>query len=292
MTSVEEAQSLRGNVLLHPSFLTPHDVPAFLRSMTLRVVAGNLLLSGIFVVCVALTVDDAKSKMSCALSAATSFVAFYHYTKLISIREQTGTRVKITKPGDVANGASTKLAMAWQEFAADCVRYSDWLVTLTPLIIDLHILNGEHTALFPISVSPLLCTLMVVFGAFTRIGTDEMVPPSNATKNNDGLVRIAGLISFIISSVCLFLVLYNLLHGLENNTPNSWVFAFSLPWVFYGLVTLGSIVWRQLEPNGYPEALSVLKDLAFGALDTWSKGFFAFYIGSRALGSEGLMFGF
>lgn len=293
MTTTEESRSLTGNVLLHPSFLTPHDVPAFLRAMTLRVAAGILLLSGIFVACVALTVeDDEKSKMSCSLSAATSFVAFYHYIKLISIRDQTGTRVKLAKPGNVNVDVEVdaKLTLAWQEIAADSVRYSDWLVTLMPLIVDLHIINGEHTALFPVSVSIALCSLMVVFGVFTRIGTDELVP-SSTSANNDGLVRIAGLISFAISSGCLFLILFNLLHNLENDPSNGFVYAFSLPWIGYGLVTMASIIWRQLEPNGYPEALSVLKDLAFGALDTWSKAFFAFYIGSRALGTQGLMFG-
>jgi len=288
----EESVSLKGNVLLHPSFATPHDFPGFLRSATIRVVAGTLLLSGIFVGCVALVVDDPKHQFSCALSCATSLVAFYHYTKLISIREQTGTRVTLSKPGDIPTGQTAGLKAAWIEMAIDSVRYSDWVVTLAPLIIDLHILNGQHTALFPMAWSPVLCTLMVIFGSFTRIGTDELVPPSKTTAHNDTLVRVAGLVSFILSSACLFLVLYNLLYDLEDDPSEGWAATFSLPWIGYGLVTLIAIVWRQFKPEAYPEALSVFKDIAFGTLDIFSKANFAFYIGSSALQWESLMFSF
>ena len=283
-----------GHVLLNPALFTPHEFPVFMRATVMRIVAGSLLLAGVFVGCVALTVDDSKSKLSCALSCATCIVACWHYKKLISIREQSGVRMRLSKPGEAAAAGQppVELTLAWQEIAADSVRYSDWLVTLTPLIIDLHILNGEHTALFPIAWSPILCTLMVTFGAFTRIGTDELVPPSNCTKSVDGIVRIVGLVSFALSSACLVLVLYNLLHGLEDDPSNGWVAAFSLPWLGYGIVTMVAIVWRQFQPNGYPEALSVLKDVAFGTLDVYSKAIFAFYVASTALGSEALMFRF
>ena len=113
---------------MQPSFVTPHAVPVFLRASVVRVVAGSLLLAGIFVGCVALTVDDPKAKLSCALSCATCMVAFYHYQKIVSIREQDGTRVTLTKPGDVPMGQSPILKTAWQELAVDAVRYSDWSV--------------------------------------------------------------------------------------------------------------------------------------------------------------------
>ena len=93
MTTVEEALSLKGNVLLHPAFVTPHGVPVFLRATVMRVVAGNLLLSAIFVGCVSIVVDDVKWRMACALAFAVSTVAFYHYLKLIKLREATGSRV-------------------------------------------------------------------------------------------------------------------------------------------------------------------------------------------------------
>jgi hypothetical protein len=110
---------------------------------------------------------------------------------------------------------------------------------------------------------------MVVAGAFTRLGTDELVPPSKVTKSNDLVVRTAGLVTFLLSSVCLFFILYNLLYGIDPDPSNGWVAAFSLPWIGYGIVSMVAILWRQIQPAGYPEALSVFKDVAFGALDIW-----------------------
>jgi len=119
-----------------------------------------------------------------------------------------------------------------------------------------------------------------------------LVPPSKTTAHNDTLVRVAGLVSFILSSACLFLVLYNLLYDLEGDPSEGWAATFSLPWIGYGLVTIIAIVWRQFKPEAYPEALSVFKDIAFGTLDIFSKANFAFYIGSSALQWESLMFSF
>ena len=127
-TAVEEAASLNGNAMLHPSFAAPYSVPVFLRAAVLRVTAGNLMLSAVFVGCIALIVDDLKSKLSCSLACATSVVATYHYLKLISIREQTGTRIKLSKPGDDPTGPDFALKLAWQELSVDAVRYSDWAV--------------------------------------------------------------------------------------------------------------------------------------------------------------------
>lgn len=293
--SVDESMSLNGNVLMHPSFVTPYRVPVFVRATILRVVSGSLLLSGIFVGCVALALNDVasmKTRLSCSLSCATSLVAFYHYQKLLSIREQGGTRVTLSKPGDVPMGQAVELKLSWQELAADAVRYSDWLVTLTPLIVDLHVMADLHVSLFPVAWSPILCSIMVLLGSFTRIGTDELVPPSGETTGHDMFVRIAGVAAFCLSSVCLFFVLYNLLHDLNPDPSHGWCGAFSLPWIGYGLVTIVSFVWRQIEPEGYPEALSVFKDVAFGALDTWSKAMFGIYIGTSALKNEDLMFVF
>lgn len=127
-----ESQSLKGNVLTHPSFITPYDTPTFLRSSMLRVVAGFMALSACVSFCSALVATTNEDQLSCSLAFATCAVAFYHYQKLISIREQTGVRVKLTKPGDVPMGQATELKLAWQELSADAVRYSDWAVRATP----------------------------------------------------------------------------------------------------------------------------------------------------------------
>ena len=130
--AVEEAQSLKGNTLFHPSTVTPHDYPTFLRASVCRVVAGSMMLSGVFTAVCALTTTNASAQTSCALSAAVSFVALWHYSKLMAIREQTGTRLTLSKPGDVPMGQAVQLKIGWQDMAADAVRYSDWMVRLAP----------------------------------------------------------------------------------------------------------------------------------------------------------------
>ena len=127
-TAPEELASLRGNVLFSPSFVTPVDFPAFLRSAFLRIVAGSMLLGGVFAALAALVTANVSYQLSCALAAGVCFVATWHYSKLMEIRAQTGTRVKIAAPGAVPSGQATALKLGWQDMAADAVRISDWIV--------------------------------------------------------------------------------------------------------------------------------------------------------------------
>jgi hypothetical protein len=90
-----------------------------------------MLLSGVFTAVCALTTTNANAQTSCALSTAVSFVALWHYNKLMAIREQTGTRLVLSKPGDVPMGQAVQLKIGWQDMAADSVRYSDWMVRST-----------------------------------------------------------------------------------------------------------------------------------------------------------------
>lgn len=290
MADAEEAMSLKGSVLLQKSFDTPHAVPAFLRAATMRVVAGSMLLGAVFATVAALVATDAKDRVSCALAASVCAVAFYHYSRLTKIREQERGRVALAKPGAEPTGQAAPLKWSWQEMVADGVRYSDWAVTLPPLVVDLHLLVDGHTRLFSVALSCLLVVLMVALGAFTRLGTDELVPPAKGQSAT--LSRALGFLTFAASGACFFFVMFNLLGGLDADPSNGWVYAFSLPWSGYGFVALLAIVWRQFDAAGYPEALSVTKDLLFGILDAWSKAVFAFWVASKALGYNQTFFGF
>jgi len=254
----------------------------------LRVVAGFMALCACVSFCVSLVSTNNEDRLSCALAFATCAVAFYHYQKLIAIREQTGVRVKLAKPGDVPTGQATELKLAWQELNCDAVRYSDWAVTLLPLIVDLHLMINKHTALFNIALSGMLVQVMIGLGAFTRLGTDELVPRRDG-KGIDAMMVI-GLVTFFLSFGCLVLVLYNLLGDLENDPSEGWVYAFSLPWILYGVIAIVAMVWRQFQPRGYPEALSIFKDVAYGFLDVWSKATFALWVCSKALGMNNVFF--
>ena len=188
-------------------------------------------------------------------------------------------------------GQPTELKIAWQELNADAVRYSDWTVTLPPLIIDLHLMVDAHTALFNVSWSVILCVAMVLLGAFTRLGTDELVPQPRGQEGGPDCAMLLGIISFCLSFGCLALVLYNLLGDIENDPSSGWVYAFSIPWTAYGVVSFIAIVWRQVSSDGYPEFLSILKDLIFGGLDIWSKCGLAFFVSTKAFGINTVVFG-
>ena len=280
-----ERESLRGNVLFHPSTKTPHDYPSFLRSAVCRVVAGSMLLSGTVSGLAALTTMH-ETKLACALSTAVSFVAFYHYGKLVQLRENKDATVALATPGKATDEAlPLGLKLAWIDMQADAVRYSDWLVTLPLLVVEMHLLVPSPK-LFGIPQATALTCLMILLGAYTRFGTDELVPIRKDQRRSllDGFARISGAIAFLGASVCLFFVLWNLLGDLKEDEPTGgWIYAYTLPWAAYGVVSVVAMAVRQFYPEGYPESLSVFKDSSFGALDIWSKSSFGIWVAAKAM---------
>lgn len=290
MASSEEARSLKGNVLFHSSFQRNYDFPAFMRSAACRVVSGTMLLSGIVSALACVVTEDSNSRIGCAICTGVSIVAFYHYDKIVKIRDQTGTRMTLTKPGEPPTNPSDQLKLGWQEMHVDAVRYSDWACTLPFLLIELHILLNDAISpvWFSVSWATALITLMIAFGAYTRFGTDELVPIHRDQKNSllDRFARITGALSFLAACALISLVLYNLLGNVNsvNDPTNGWIYAFSLVWIGYGIVALVAIFVRQIAPNGYPEWLSVFKDTTFGSLDVFSKAIFGIWVSATALG--------
>lgn len=292
---MEEAQSLNGHVLFHPSFVTPHDFPLFLRGAVCRVVSSSMLLAAVFAGLCAVAAP--QNRIGCAMASSVCCTAFYNYMKLINIREQTGTRVKLSAPGAAPEGQHPSLKLAWQELACDAVRYADWIVTLPILIAELHLKLGTvEPVWFGIPWAALLIAAVVVFGSYTRFGTDELVPPSKSQKGSslDMFARATGLLAFIIAFACMTIVLYNLLGNVsgDNDPTNGWIYAFSLPWIAYGVVALVAIAARQFYTDGYPESLSVFKDVSYGCLDIWCKATFAIWASAHAMQLTDPLFAF
>tara|TARA_B110000858_G_C17582052_1_gene371699 strand:- start:32 stop:499 length:468 start_codon:yes stop_codon:yes gene_type:complete len=155
--------------------------------------------------------------------------------------------------------------------------------------MELHALVGWHAKYFSVTVGIVLIQLMVALGAYTRLGVDELAPPS--IVGGDMLVRASGLVAFIVAWILMVLVLLNLLMDSEaTDRSNGYVWVFSLPWIGYGIVSLIAIIVRQFYKEGYPEWLGIFKDVAFAALDQWSKGVFAFYVVTGALGVQDKIF--
>ena len=289
------------------------DFPAFLRSAFLRIVAGSMLLGGIFAMLAALVTTHTSYQLSCALAAGVCFVAAYHYAKLVDIRAQTGM---LAAAGAVPSGQATTLNLSCQDMASDAVRYSDWIVRATPrmilvprasdprlppqvtlpvLAVDMHVIMEPSTApWFGAPWSALLILAMLLLGAYTRFATDELVPPRNAQKDSyaDSFARVSGLVAFLVAFCLLAIFFCNLYANLGNDPTNGWIYAFTIPWAFYGLVALVAILVRQAPSDEYPEPLSVFKDVAFGVLDVWSKSVFAGWLAAHALDKGDLLFTF
>ena len=163
------------------------------------------------------------------------------------------------------------------------------------LLIELHLLIPDvDPKLFGIPWSCVLVVTMVLLGSYTRFGVDELVPIRKDQKNTllDGFARISGLVSFVLASVALWLVLYNLLGNVTsaNDPTNGWIFVFSLSWVGYGVVALIAIVVRQFWSEGYLESLSVFKDISYGGLDILAKVVFGVWVGCYVLGKTDQVF--
>ena len=91
-----------------------------------RVATGAQLFTSVVGAVLAVTVgistyDLPQKSLSCCLASATCAVAYYHYCQILEVRKAP----KSTKQND--------------EVAS--IRFSDWVVTLPGLVIELHLLN-------------------------------------------------------------------------------------------------------------------------------------------------------
>ena len=157
----------------------------------------------------------------------------------------------------------------------------------------MHVIIEPSTgAWFSAPWSALLILGMLFLGAYTRFATDELVPPRKDQRGSyaDGFASVSGLVAFLVAFGLLAIFYYNIYANLGDDPTNGWIYAFTIPWVFYGIVSLVAILVRQVYPEGYPELLSVFKDVAFGVLDIWSKAFFAAWTAAHALGKGDLLF--
>ena len=202
-----------------------------------------------------------------ALSTIINLIAAWHYNEIVKVR--------------VGQGVSTDA-----EWAIDALRHSDWAVTMPLLILKLYALinNPEHDLILgSVDASALCACLMILLGAYSRLGLDEL-------SNYEGLSRfgfLIGIVSYAGSVAFLVLLLIDLVNaysGVENTTL---VFAFFLVWPCYALVAFTAVWFRQgVSDSTYPKYIALAKDLCFAALDVFSKAVFAWHTCSAAFGVQ------
>ena len=129
--------------------------------------------------------------------------------------------------------------------------------------------------------SALCATIMVLLGAWVRLGLEEMA----MRKDMSTIYQISGLFSYLISFGILIFLLVDLCQAYSGVDNTAMVYAFFLVWPCYGLTHLGACLFRQdpdPDENFYPKNLSLTKDVLYAGLDVFSKAVFAWYTSSMA----------
>jgi len=242
-----------------------------------------LMAVAVFSLLAFLTTDDPNHKVSCALSVVINLVAAMHYYAIVQFR-----RLELDP---FARWTSVAI-----EFAVDACRHSDWLVTLCFLVRKIYFLinhqpfGAGRDLLLSADAAVSLAALMILLGALSRLGTDEMWDWRDGSRQITACV-LSGVLPYIGSLVCFVVLMIDFVLAAEG-MENAMVFrSFFLVWIGYPLVSIVSIGVRNYSAravDGYPgyvsPLLSMFKDLAYGLLDCWSKGAFGLYTAHAVFG--------
>lgn len=233
----------------------------------LRSAYAFLLAAALFGLAATLFYIQARSTAGtylAALAAIINAVAAWHYNEIIKVRA-----------GEAISRGS--------EWKIDALRHGDWIVTMPLLVLKLHALVGyvEHdTILHTVDLAAFIAALMIACGAFARLGYDEL----HGWDGMDGFDKIVGVVLYSGSIACLVLLLIDLFNLFSNVETPTIVFAFFLVWPAYAVVALSACGIRQFYPNDYPQFVALAKDIAYAALDVFSKAVFGWHTCSAAFG--------
>jgi len=250
------------------------------------------------------------------MCAAVNFIACFHYWYIWATRLQTyrGTQYDkfMSKVGRVSSEDKALIEQEkkddnqkifWQEINVDGLRYSDWLVTLVLMTLDLGHLR-EYLFVATKGVVPKLTiakewlaafqSLMIFSATIFRFYCNE----GRSSKGRDGKFYGPGIFTFIMAwgsftaSCALFAVIVN---GLLGGIPDSATrLAASLPshieadiiclqvltlvWCGYPAVALVARLGHLgLPGNYYNASWSTIKDISFAFLDITSKAGLAIF---------------
>jgi Kef-type K+ transport system membrane component KefB len=231
-----------------------------MRTNLVRVVAGGMLLSAAASALAVTTFQHhahaAPKTAACAVSAAICLVAFYHYAKIIDLRRHSHTTA---------------------DQHVDAVRYSDWLVTLPALALEINLVqhaNDTDTALSQTLKWALLLAGVVLCGGLGRFGTHDFAN-SSEERDDTPLSLLAGVIAYGVAWGCLIIIIVDAIHKEYNLT-------FIIPWTAYGAVAIGVALANNLQLQDH-QTLGYVKDVSYGLLDLWSKAVLGLWTTAKAM---------
>lgn len=199
-----------------------------------------------------------------SLSTVINLVAAYHYHEMIKLRTAE----------DLTSVTEWKIGL---------LRHSDWAVTMPLLVLKLYaIINNSEQDLILVSVdlSALLACIMVLLGAYVRLGLDELA----GWKFLTDLQKLLGLLCYAGSWIILVLLLIDLCNAYSGVDNTAIVYAFFLVWPCYGVTACMSALGRRRSSKFYPKNIALVKDVVYSGLDVFSKAVFAWYTNSAAFG--------
>ena len=205
-----------------------------------------------------------KQTFIASLSTIINLVAAYHYNEMIRVR-------------------TTQKLSSDTEWRIGSLRHSDWAVTMPLLVLKLYALINnpdQDLILRSVDLSALLACIMVLLGAYVRLGLDELAGWRFLTD----LEKLLGLLCYAGSWVILVLLLIDLCNAYSGVDNTAIMYAFFLVWPCYGVTACGSAWARRRSSKFYPRNIALVKDVVYSGLDVFSKAVFAWYTNSAAFG--------
>lgn len=245
----------------------------------------QLVATGSIAALVAAATSRDGVALSCALAASANLIAAIHYRMIWTVRQEQ---------------ADDEAARACDDVTVDNYRYSDWLVTLPIMTLDLFKLAGDVNG----GVQPLpnvavvneytlsaIMAVMVVFGtAYQRLSTGDLAVLNKPTSS---LLSAACFLCAMAIFVFVLVALNQDLHigscaehtsctsarRAELRAEQIAVRVLSFVWCGYPVVSLVATLCSLWAGAG--SKVSLFKDAAYGALDAASKGGLALFAALR-----------
>ena len=198
-----------------------------------------------------------------------------------------------------------------QEIAVDSLRHSDWTVTLVLMKIDEHSIaaaaSPAHEPFLAPHTAAFLQTMIIGLGSVARFFLNDL-RVSKAQRGKSRVLSIAlGVLSYLGATAIWVATTWNLLHQVgwpaEKKTygdreDGEVLWALALVQSGYPLMSLVQILWlnygatnlqpgkdygsKPMPPGQMDPALSVVKDIVYGVLDSVTKGGLALFCALRA----------
>lgn len=139
-----------------------------------------------------------------------------------------------------------------------------------------------------------VAALMVLLGAFVRLGTDDLADWRVGTGwwacgvchwpscKGPGLFAFVGVVALLGSIVCFTVLEYEMFTASYGIADRRLLVSFFAIWFGYPVVFILAMFLRNSSSRGeqahaFRPELSVAKDVAYGLLDVWSKAVFTLW---------------